>query len=200
MKFCFVDCETTGLEEKLNDVIELYAEIDGAVFHEYARPGRPENVSPEALACNGFTLEQIMGFQPQEEMFAKLIAYLEMNIGHPRHPNKAIFVAFNADFDTRFVRELFERFSPVSQQNPKFKDFNYGNYFHQTHLCIRQRYMWSVINGYFPLPEKTKLVLLCAAHGITYDAHKASEDVRAMKMLLKVIMEKEQCKSSILNL
>lgn len=64
MNLLFIDTETTGLSPRDNEIIELAAaiEIDGVTqceFVLYFRPEKWSNISKEALAVNGWTVERL---------------------------------------------------------------------------------------------------------------------------------------------
>lgn len=104
MREIIFDTETTGLDFKLDRVIEIGAiELinrfpTGRVFHEYIHPGERE-IHPEAQAIHGISLDSLLGkpvFGGVAEQFMEFI-------------DGAKLVAHNATFDMNFINAEFER-------------------------------------------------------------------------------------------
>ena len=110
-KRIFLDTETTGLDEKEHEIIEITLLIETVDFEHPNRPTpvvewtkriKPKHIekaAPEALAINGYTEEEWSSAVPFEDIAPELKLLL-MN---------AILVGHNLSFDIRFLQEEFRR-------------------------------------------------------------------------------------------
>lgn len=176
-KLVWVDVETTGLDAKKNQIIELAAiyEYNGEYdkFHCYCAPfekpklwiEEPElqTVDWEWLKANGLT---------EQELYKNFTTWLATKINKFDKNDKASFIAYNASFDVRFVRALFE----------KNGDNFYGSFFDQIPLNILQTVKLAVKLGFIKAPANYKLVTVTSHLGITLDnAHSGIADIKASR-------------------
>lgn len=111
MREIIFDTETTGLENKVDRVIEIGGiELlnhfpTGRTFHVYINPG-DRKVHPDALAVHGITDE----FLKDKPPFAKIVEDLQTFF------EGAKWIAHNANFDMGFINAEFARLGipPVS--------------------------------------------------------------------------------------
>lgn len=154
----FVDVETTGLDAREDEIIELamtrfYYSPDGRVhgvgesFHGFCQPSRP--ISPEITAITGITNEMVAGHQFDPVAVATFAA------------PSAFVAAHNASFDRRFL----ERYSDVFKTKPW--------------ACSMTQIDWAS-EGY----EGVKLAYLAMGAGFFYDKHRAVNDCAAAIELL----------------
>ena len=98
MREIIFDTETTGLDNRLDRVIEIGGvELDnhfptGRTFHVYLNPG-DRQVHPDALAIHGITDE----FLKDKKSFAEVVPEMLAFFGEAR------WVAHNANFDMGFI-------------------------------------------------------------------------------------------------
>lgn len=104
MREIIFDTETTGLDFRLDRVIEIGA-IEminrfptGKVFHEYIHPDGRE-IHPDALAVHGISMESLKGKPAFAGVADRFIEFIE----------DANLVAHNAGFDMNFINAEFER-------------------------------------------------------------------------------------------
>ena len=112
MKVFYVDVETTGLEPKINDIIQLalIIEIDGKVVRKEKfemQPFNYDNISPEALEVNGLSIEQIKGFDTPQIAYRKIVNILDKYIFKYDKKDKFIPAGYNVKFDVDFLTEFF---------------------------------------------------------------------------------------------
>ena len=108
MKLAFLDTETTGLDNKRHEIIELALIIieDGERIYEKSfkiKPQHIERASPVALQINGYD-EAIWakeGYCWNLESVQRLAAHLE----------GAVIVGHNVRFDIGFLRAVFKRYN-----------------------------------------------------------------------------------------
>jgi len=112
MREIIFDTETTGLDSRLDRIIEIGGiELvnrfpTGRVFHHYIEPeGR--QVHPDAAAVHGITNDALIGKPVFREIADEFAAFID----------GAQLVAHNANFDIGFINAEFARlgFDPISQ-------------------------------------------------------------------------------------
>ncbi len=154
----FLDVETTGLDPRSDDVIELAMapftySLDGRVFgvgpvfQSFNQPRAP--ISPEITAITGITNDMVAGCRIDPAAVAAFAAPASLIIAH------------NAAFDRRFT----ERLSPVFTTKPW--------------ACSMAEVDWRS-EGF----EGAKLDYLALQSGFFYDKHRAVTDCMAAIALL----------------
>jgi DNA polymerase III subunit epsilon len=104
MREIIFDTETTGLESKIDRVIEIGGvELfnhfpTGRTFHVYINPG-DKQVHPDALAVHGITDEFLKDKPPFSDIVDEFLAFFE----------GAKWVAHNANFDMGFINAELDR-------------------------------------------------------------------------------------------
>jgi DNA polymerase-3 subunit epsilon len=114
MREIIFDTETTGLESRVDRIIEIGGvELlnhfpTGRTFHVYINPG-DRKVHPDALAVHGITDEFLKDKPPFSQIVEELQAFFE----------GARWVAHNATFDMGFINAEYARLGmpPVPQEN-----------------------------------------------------------------------------------
>jgi DNA polymerase III epsilon subunit-like protein len=114
MKFCFIDCETTGTDKKKHGLIQFAGKIvvDGKIvdsFNITAAPFPDDVIDAEALAVNGLTEMIIRSYQTPKAAYRQFIDIISKHCDRYHRQDKMHFTGWNADFDADFVREFFEK-------------------------------------------------------------------------------------------
>ena len=114
VKYCYIDCETTGLDSKHHGIIQLAAimEINGEEVSRYSEKIRPASscaADASALKVSGNTIEMIRGYAPEPVAHDAFSDWLSRDIGKFDKSDKAFFCGYNSSFDNQFVREFFSR-------------------------------------------------------------------------------------------
>ena len=114
MKKFFVDVETTGLDFKVDSIIELSAiiEIDSIVKEKvqlFIKPATGIVMSEGASKINGITTEEASKrgesqFAAMNTLTAKLKKYINVYTGK----DKFNLYAYNSPFDTHFLRQYWQ--------------------------------------------------------------------------------------------
>lgn len=163
----FLDTETTGIETGAC-VIELAAIMveDNEIidtFHRYAKPYRP--INPAAQAAHGITDEFLNDKPEEKEMLKDFIEWVE-GAGEVRE----IF-AYNAQFDIRIINDRI-----------KMDYLRENNFFDKYKIIDVAKYAKLAIkNGVIPKNgRKWNQEYVASCLDITYNAHSAIEDVKAM--------------------
>jgi DNA polymerase-3 subunit alpha len=174
MNYLWIDVETTGLNEKKNDIIQLACIpiINGVVqptFNEYCQPFNFNAIEPEALKVHGLTLEMIDTFQPPNVMFDKFIDYIK-SFGV-----KFTIAGFNVNFDKRFLSASFSKIS---------KNQDFSKLFTIDIHCTYKR----ATDVKSKIASKSlKLEALANLYGIKINAHDALSDISATIEVDKII-------------
>lgn len=174
MNYLWIDVETTGLNEKKNDIIQLACIpiINGVVqptFNEYCQPFNFNAIEPEALKVHGLTLEMIDTFQPPNVMFDKFIDYIK-SFGV-----KFTIAGFNVNFDKRFLSASFSKIS---------KNQDFSKLFTIDIHCTYKRA--TDVKGKIA-SKSLKLEALANLYGIKINAHDALSDISATIEVDKII-------------
>lgn len=160
------DCETTGLDENRQDIIQLAGipcinKVRKKTFNEFCQPKFWKNIDPYAVKVHGITPQKMKTFQTQEMFIDKLIIYLD-SFGV-----KFVLAGYNVDFDKRFLSALFTRFGKSADFIRLFE------------LDVHDTYKRAKDLGKAKLgTENLKLETLCKANGIGITAHDALSDIR----------------------
>lgn len=178
MKIAWIDVETTGIDTKTSQIIELACLFncngDWHEFHQFCKPkSKPENYDDVAkkshnipwsfLEENGVT---------QIGLYGNFLNFLAALIDKYEKSDKAIFAGYNSKFDSNHVRELFMR----------LKDYFFGSFFHSMPLDVASTFMAAMDLGLVEKQKDIKLGTVCGYLGIKLEnAHSAIEDIKATK-------------------
>lgn len=121
-RILYVDLETTGLDEKVNGVIQIATiyEVDGKEidrFSSFVAPGPTDRVDATALEKNGHTESEIRGFEPPVVVASKLVNFLTKYIKPYDKEDKVYFCAYNAEFDFKFLHAFMHKYAQFSLGN-----------------------------------------------------------------------------------
>jgi len=112
IKRCFIDTETTGLDPKLNAVIEIggIIEIDGEVRESFeigAQPFPNDMIMPEALKVNKLSYDDIMANPLPTQAYWDFHHLLEKYINKYDKKDKFLFYGWKCQFDYDFLWQFF---------------------------------------------------------------------------------------------
>lgn len=174
MNYLWLDCETTGLSEHKNDIVQLACipVINGVAqkpFNEFCQPTNWNSIAQEAIDVHGITRDMMLTFQPQEEMLNKFIAYAE-SFGV-----KFTIAGYNVGFDKKFMSATFSKYNKSSNF---FRMFTIN--IHDT--FVRTKSVKSQIST-----SSLKLEVVAPHFGIQIKAHDALSDIEATIKLDKII-------------
>ena len=182
MKLCFLDVETTGTSPGFGNQLWQLAAIfdeDGEFkgrFNMKARPTRDCVWDPEAMKMAAYTQEQINNFgDTQQDIYDMFSTWLAQRVDKFDKDDKMFFIAYNANFDHRFIRALFK----------DHKDNYMGSYFWWPYIDMMTIMMWAVADKRHLLPN-FKLDTVCKHCGIVPNKeslHDAMYDVRLVRQL-----------------
>ena len=114
MKTLYADCETTGTDPKIHDVIQFAAILEKPgrkpEEHEwFMRPENPDTIEQEALDVIGRTREEIMAYPSPIEVYPKILDFFDKHIQKFNRKDKLIWAGANIQFDKDFMAEYFRR-------------------------------------------------------------------------------------------
>lgn len=173
IKKCFIDLETTGLDPKKNGIVEIAGIIEsGNVVKEFqyrSRPFAEDEISQEALDVNRLTQDQINEFPPAKDVHRILVKLFSRYVNRYNRKDKFFFIAFNALFDSQFLREFFK----------KTGDQYYGSYFWHPPIDVMTLAAFHLMKNRPEMPD-FHLGTVARHVGIEYNesvAHAAMYDV-----------------------
>ena len=184
MKYAFIDTETTGCDEVhsvwqvaiiLTD--ENYKETDR--LEVKFRPRTGCKLAQGAMDKTGMTPEKFMAIPlSYEDGYKAIIKFLDKHLDRYNKKDKAQFVAYNAQFDARFMRQLFKDNG----------DDYFGSWFWHPPICVMMHAAWMVREQRDSWESNFQLASLCAAAKINFkeeDAHDAMYDIEKTLELYK---------------
>ena len=118
MKIFFYDLETTGIDYKINGIIQLGGivcdlETDGKLvpidgINLQMQPKDGKKVDLLALEVNGISIEKIQSYMKQEDAFKKFTKFLEKHVDKFNKLDKLKLAGYNnTSFDNDFLRQWF---------------------------------------------------------------------------------------------
>ncbi len=114
MKFCFIDCETTGTDPDMCALVQWAGKIviDGKIVETFdirAAPFDEDVIDLEALKVNGLTEMIIRSYLTPRTAYMDFIDVLKKHCDKYDKTDKIHFVGWNADFDADFVRAFMKK-------------------------------------------------------------------------------------------
>lgn len=188
MKIFYFDCETTGLDAKLNDIITLafIIEVDGVIKEKAEFKMQPfnwDNISQEALDVNGITLEQLKTFEPPQQVYKKLISlfskYVDKYKKNKTVNDKFVCCGYNVNFDIGFLTEFFK----------KNGDNYVGSFIDYHKLDLASIVLFLKLHGVLQI-DGFKLKVVSEHFKIQIDAHDATSDINATRELSFKLLDK----------
>lgn len=181
-KVLYFDLETTGLDPKLNGVIQLAGiiEVDGKEVDEFdikMQPFKDDKISPEALAVNGVTLADIEQYKSAKDAHQEFINILGRHVDKFGRNDKYYPAGYNVSFDINFLGEWFR----------KNGDKYLGSWWNWRYLDPRPYFHALNFQGKLDV-ENMKLETICKHYGIHIEAHDALSDIRATRELIQMML------------
>lgn len=195
-KTVWVDLENTGgFNTKTATIIELAmlyedsVDKNKAVFHKFCKPDIKPDTWDEPLKGINKTISEFTGITwkyleehgiSERQLYEEAKTFLDKRIDARNPQDKAIFAAYNASFDNRFMRALWE----------KFDDKYFGSYFESANLDILSTVALARKNGALPSLKRNSQEVVAEYLGIKFKAHSAIEDIKAGRQI-ELILEKK---------
>ena len=182
MKICWIDLETTGLDENKHGIIQIGSiiEEDGVILDKFnikLKPFKLDFLSKNALEINNTTIEQIKKYTNPLEAFDKFQKFLSNHVDKYDKYDKLILAGKNINaFDMKFLKRFFE----------KCNDDYFFSWFHKMGIELNTttaEYM--IFNGF--ISDAYNLKTLCEAFAVNLDEHDAMSDIEATRKLYYIM-------------
>lgn len=188
MKIAYIDTETTGLDPKRCGIHHIggIIEIDGArvdSFDWHVQPFPDDHIEKEAMDVSGVTPAIVTTYAQPVAVYKSLTTTLAKYVNKFDKQDKFHFVAYNAGFDSDFMRAWFQ----------KNGDSYYGSWFWTPHICVMTLAGAALMKERHKLPN-FKLATVAAHFGVTVDqtqTHDAGYDVALARAIYLHITTKE---------
>ena len=182
-KIFYFDTETTGLDCRKNDIIQLayIIEIDGQIKEEgnfYCQPFNYNTIDNKALEVSKLTVAQIQTFSQPKEIYNKLHTILAKYVDKYDRNDKFSPAGYNINFDIGFLKNFFI----------KNDDKYYGSFFDYHMLDVYSLAYILEYKGILKL-DNYKLVTLAKYFNIDFKAHNALEDIKTTREIFKKMLE-----------
>ncbi len=182
-KLFYFDVESTGLDNKRNDIIQLggLVEINKKIEEEFCFDCQPFNyntIDAKALEVNKLTIAQIKEFPTPQEAHNKLVKVFDKYIDRYNKNDKFISCGYNVRFDVGFLSEFFLK------NNHKYL-FSYIDH-HQ--LDVFNLLYILDYKGVLQL-ESYKLENVAKYFGIEHDSHSALSDIKVTRKIFYKLLE-----------
>lgn len=169
--FIFFDLETTGLDSRRHEILEIGAVRVSAdlttvrgTFEEKIRPKHPETALPEALVVNGYTPE---AWYEARELREVLDAFCVFGSG-------GVLAAYNVTFDWDFLHSALRDFAiPDPFDYHRFDVFSVAYDYAMTHGGVAALDL-ETVSRFFHLPDPPR-------------PHQALADAQAAFAVLRAI-------------
>jgi DNA polymerase-3 subunit epsilon len=177
-KLLFVDTETTGLNEVINEPhqIAFIIEINDNVVREevfYAQPVNWNKISTKALEVSNMTLDKIKDYPPSRVSYTQINHLLRKFVDPYDREDKFTAVGQNVRFDMKMLDQWYRKHG--------------NNYFYslvdsKNELDILEMTKTLRCLGILPYMENNKLLTVCAVLKIPMEnAHDALCDIRCTR-------------------
>jgi DNA polymerase III alpha subunit (gram-positive type) len=187
-KYCFIDTETTGVDRNRHHIFQISGRITDhelntlESFNFKFKPHCLKFADAEALEKTRCTVEDLAKFETSaSEVYAKFVEMCCRHVSKYDKKDKMHFVAYNATFDSDFMRQFFLLHG----------DNFFGSLFWNPPICLMQAMSWLTQRVRGSLPN-FKLGTICQAAQLGWDeskAHDADYDISKTIELFKYIRE-----------
>ena len=186
-KLLYIDTETTGLVAGHHAIIQLayIIEINGKVAKRGSYKINPKTysskiyVSPKALECNGYRVEDFDRFTDSKDACKDFMKVLSKYKEGPKFK----LVAFNSHFDIGFIQ---------AWMKDSKQDF-YGRFIDYKDLDVFALVKYLQFYSKIDTGISQNLENSCKAVGLEFDAHDAVGDIEATRDLHLRLVEMLQC-------
>ncbi len=182
MKLLYFDTETTGVDSKVNEIVQFAAivEIDGKVVEEVnwqCQPTRWDKIDPMALKTIGKTVEDLKALPAPSEMMKNIRALFDRHIDKFNKADKFYPAGHNVQFDLEFLQAFWKQHGDT-----------YGTGSYQNWRCLDSRILANFLLYKDMIPcADVKLETLCNHFKVAIQAHDAMSDIRATRELIQLM-------------
>lgn len=175
-KILWFDTETTGLDSKKNDIIQIagIVEINDLWVEEFefkCAPWDKNNIEQEALDVYGFTKDEICSWRDPFNVYSELKQIFSKYIDPYNREDKFIPAGHNVGFDVSFLKSFFE----------KSGDRFFGSFFNYHTLDTLPLFITLDHLNIVDKPLNYKLKTMAELFDIEIKAHDALSDIKATR-------------------
>lgn len=114
MKVCHIDTETTGVDAKVNGIIQVSGVVcvkgkKDVSMNFRMQPWHDDVIEDGALSVNRVTREEIASFMTPEQFKEEFDATMAKHVNKFSKTDKMWFVAYNGGFDWNFMQEFYKK-------------------------------------------------------------------------------------------
>lgn len=182
-KVFYLDTETTGLDERKNDIIQLsyLVEINKEIKEEgqfFIQPFDYGAIQPRALEVSKTTIEQLKGYEQPNIVYKKVVNILDKYVDKYNRQDKFSPAGYNVGFDVGFMKNFFFK------NNDKY----WGSYFTYHFLDVFNFVYILEYKGLLKL-DNYKLITVAKFFGIDFDAHDSLSDIKTTREVFLKLLE-----------
>lgn len=182
MRKCYIDTETSGLDSKLNAIVQIAMIIEdenGKVvdkYSSYVKPFEGSIITDEAMLINGITQKQLYSAPTEDVVLKEFMKLLD---------GKYQIAGYNTGFDIGFIKAMFDRNNQNFWTHFDFYDCD-------VYALVK---IFNITGERFDEKKKKvvpckKLSCICELFDIKLKAHCAISDIKATRKLFKKIMKR----------
>ena len=178
-KILWVDCETTGVDPKKNDIWQLayLIEIDGEIVdgeNMFIRPYNTKHIEDSALEIGGTTLEKLLNIDlTTRQAIANVKNRWAQYVDKYDKRDKFVMAGYWIHFDNNFIRQTFKKAGDK---------YGIGSWCFSPCIDVATFVAVAVAKHGFRFPNY-KLETVCDRLGIPIEAHDALSDIHAPRTL-----------------
>jgi|GEM_PF-321751 len=149
VKLAWIDCETTGTDPYLHDIIEIafiieigLKEVDRKLFK--MQPFSWENIEDKALEVNGYTREELAELPMPGDTYEEILEFLDKHIDKFDRSDKFHPAGQNVRFDIDFLEVFFKK-----NDNSYFGSYFFRHYLDTMAVAMVKKYRnpdWKIRN------------------------------------------------------
>ena len=183
-KICWLDTETSGLDPKIHDILQIsyIIEIDKKVEEKgnfYIQPFNYNTIEKAALEINKLEIAQIKTFPQPQEIYRKIKTILEKYVDRYNKNDKFSLAGYNnIMFDVPFFKQFFI----------KNCDSFFGSLFDYHTLDVLSLVYILEYKGILNL-NNYKLTTVANYFNILFNPHDATEDIRVTREIFYKMLE-----------
>lgn len=185
-KYCFIDTETTGTDLLRNHIFQISGRVVDPdlntleKFNFVFRPHSLDHTESGALEKTRMTVDDLSRLSvSSSQAYAAFVELCGRHVQKFNKKDKMHFVAYNAAFDSDFMRQWFTING----------DSYFGSWFWHPPICVMQAAAWLTQRVRGALPN-FQLGTVCNAAGLGWDeskAHDADYDIEKTVELFRYV-------------
>ena len=182
-KLVFIDIETTGLNADKHEIVEFSAIITNSdaskildTINISIKPELIENIDQTALEVTNKTVDDLLNNEYTMHEAHKIICEkLEEHVDRRDKTDKLQFIAYNSEFDEKFVRKLFT----------KCEDKYFNALFWNPSICMMKEIAFMLRNERNKI-NSFKLESICKLLDIEFNKDKAHNSLYDIEKTLEI--------------